>query len=240
MAKLLSNVLVPYGEHGDILGYRASVDPNAPVIPQSFECGLLDVTGDGTPELLVHPLGYSGSSGNTTYFVYNFHSGQKLGEITGGNGQSFCYYYNVETDDLSLVAQYWLRGGWSWRGRYLKKIFYDEAVMECWESVYLHTAHDISGEETDITNEDSSDMFYTATWGETYPNTEYYVHNKKVYLDDYYAEYNQFVMQYVRIPETELVRFTGDDVCNDEDDYVTKGKKMANALVNSQQAFLLP
>lgn len=91
LAKLLSNVLVPYGEHGDILGYEATIDSKAPVIPQCYECGLLDITMDGVPELLVHPSGYFGSSGTATYFVYNIYSGQKLGEIDGGNGQSWCF-----------------------------------------------------------------------------------------------------------------------------------------------------
>ena len=53
LAKLLSNVLVPYGEHGEIMGYEAAVDPNAPTIPGSLECGLLDITRDGIPGLSV-------------------------------------------------------------------------------------------------------------------------------------------------------------------------------------------
>jgi len=240
LAKLLSNVLVPYGEGGDILGYEASVDPNAPVIPQSYRCGLLDITQDGVPELLVHPFGYHGSSGTSTYFVYNIYSGQKLGEIDGGSGESWCYYYYTETDELNLIGQYWLRCGWDWRDRYMTKVYYEDSVGECMEAVYLHTAHAINGEETDIVDEDPDDMFYTATWVESYPETTYYRYGQEVYLDDYYAEYDWFLQKCIRIPETELVLINWDDISDADDDYSTKGSKMADALISSDQEFIQP
>lgn len=240
LAKLLSNVLIPYGEHGEILGYEATIDPKAPVIPQCYECGLLDITMDGVPELLVHPFGYFGSSGTATYFVYNIYSGQKLGEIDGGNGQSWCLYYNTEYDSVDLIGQYWLRGGWTWRDRYITEVYYDESIMECFEAQQFRTSHEITGEQTDIVDEDPDDMFYTATWVESYPSTTYYVNRQEVYLDDYYAEYNHFVKTCIRIPETELILISWDDVSDDEDDYTTKGAKMAEALVTSEQEFILP
>ena len=240
LAKLLSNVLIPYGEHGDILGYEATVDPKAPVIPQCYECGLLDITMDGVPELLVHPFGYFGSSGTATYFVYNIYSGQKLGEIDGGNGQSWCFYYNTEFESVDLIGQYWLRGGWDWRDRYITGVWYDEANMKCFETQHFRTTHEITGEQTDIVDEDPDDMFYTATWVESYPNTTYYVGHQEAYLDDYYAEYNEFIMTHIRIPETELILFSWDDVSTDEDDYASKGKKMAEALISSDQEFIKP
>ena len=240
LAKLLSNVLIPYGEHGEILGYEATIDPKAPVIPQCYECGLLDITMDGVPELLVHPFGYFGSSGTATYFVYNIYSGQKLGEIDGGNGQSWCLYYNTEYDSVDLIGQYWLRGGWAWRDRYITEVYYDESIMECFEAQQFRTSHEITGEQTDIVDEDPDDMFYTATWSESYPSTTYYVNRQEVYLDDYYAEYNHFVKTCIRIPETELILISWDDVSGDEDDYTTKGAKMAEALVTSEQEFILP
>ena len=240
LAKLLSNVLIPYGEHGEILGYEATIDPKVPVIPQCYECGLLDITMDGVPELLVHPFGYFGSSGTATYFVYNIYSGQKLGEIDGGNGQSWCLYYNTEYDSVDLIGQYWLRGGWAWRDRYITEVYYDESIMECFEAQQFRTSHEITGEQTDIVDEDPDDMFYTATWVESYPSTTYYVNRQEVYLDDYYAEYNHFVKTCIRIPETELILISWDDVSDDEDDYTTKGAKMAEALVTSEQEFILP
>ena len=240
LAKLLGNVLVPYGEYGEILGYEATLDPNAPIIPQCFQCGLLDITLDGVPELLVHPLGYHGSSGTATYFVYNIFSGQKLGEIDGGNGQSWCFYYDTEYGSLDLIGQYWLRGGWAWRERYITEVFYEKSIMECMEAQFLRTSHEITGEQTDIKDEDPDDMFYTATWVETYTDTKYYVHGNEVYLDEYYSEYNHFIKTHIRIPETELILFSWDDVSDEEDDYTVKGVKMAEALITSEQKFILP
>ena len=240
LAKLLSNIIVPYGENGDILGYEVTTDPHAPAIPQCYRCGLLDVNEDGVPELLVHPYGYGGSSGNATYFVYNIFTGQKLGEIDGGNGQSWCYYYDTEYDDFDLIGQYWLRGGWEWRDRYITEVFYQESIMECMESQLFHTAHEIAGEQTDIQDENPDDIFYTATWNEWYPSTEYYVSGQAACLDDYYAAYENFVTTHVRISETELILFTWGDVSNDDDDYITKGEKMAEALISSEQKFIKP
>lgn len=150
------------------------------------------------------------------------------------------FYYNTEYDDLDLVGQYWLRGGWEWRDRYITEVFYVESVMECFEVQRFHTSHEITGEQTDIVDEDPDDMFYTATWVESYPSTTYYVNRQESYLDDYYAEYNQFVMTRIRIMETELILFRWDDVSNDEDDYAVKGAKMAEALISSKQEFIKP
>ena len=94
------------------------------------------------------------------------------------------------------------------------------------------------GEKTNIADEDPDDIFYTATWLENYPNTTYGVNNQAVYLDDYYAEYDWFVQNCIRIPETELLLFSWDDVSDDEDDYITKGEKMAHALISSSQQFI--
>ena len=112
------------------------------------------------------------------------------------------------------------------------------SIMECLETRWFHTVHEIAGEQTDIVDVNPEDVLYTVTWVETYPNTTYYVYNNEVYLDDYYAEYNCFVTKYIRIPEAELVLFSWDEVSNDEDDYITKAKKMAEALTTSKQKFI--
>ena len=236
LSRLLANVMVPYGENGEILGYKATVDEQAPSIPQCYECGLLDVTGDGVPELLVHPFGFFGSSGTATYFAYNIFSGQKVGEINGGNGQSWCFYLDVETNAPKLIGHYWLRGGWQVRSRYVKTVYYEDSVSECMETTCFHTYHEIDAEQTNIKDIDGD--IYEATWVESYPKTEYYVGSREVYLDEYYAEYESFLTSKVRINETELVLIGWDDVSNEEDDYPTKAKKMANALVLSEQEFL--
>ena len=240
LAKLLSNVLMPYSEHGEILGYEATIDPHAPAIPQCYQCGLLDVTLDGVPELLVYPFGYFGSSGTATYYVYDIYTGQRLGDINGGYDQSWCVYYDMEYDTLELVGQYWLRGGWAWRDRYITEVTYIEATMECFEMQRFRTSHEIAGEQRDIVDDNPDDGYYTATWVESYPDTTYYLNSQKVYLDDYYAMYNHFIRMYIRIPQTELIMISWSDISDDGDDYTTKGAKMAEALVRSEQEFVLP
>lgn len=237
IAKLLSNVLVSYGEKGEIFGYKVTGDPKEPAIPECYSCGLLDVNEDGVPELLLHPFGYHGSSGTSTYFAYNIYSGQKLGEIDGGNAESWCFYYDTVNDNTKLVGQYWLRGGWPYRGRYITEVYYDEAIMECYELIYLHTSHEIEHEYTEYVDGEPN---YDSEWFEIYPSTAYSVHNRDVDLDTYYAEYDSFVRTCVRIHETELVLFYWGDVSDDTDDYATRGEKMAEALVSSSQEFIIP
>ena len=57
-------------------------------------------------------------------------------------------------------------------------------------------------------------------------------------MDDYYEEYDWFIQNCIRIPETELILIDWDDVTEDGDDYVTKGEKMAQALITSSQMFI--
>ena len=227
LAELLSRV----SEWDDRADFEEILDPDAPALPQSYRCGLLDVTGDQTPELLVHPRGFHGSSGTATYFVYDLYSGQKLGELDGGNGQSWCVYYEVASGQLRLMGQYWLRGGWTWRERYLNEAVYDAATGECREVSYLRTEHEIAWAEMDAD---------AAAEGvaEAYPATAYYVYGKAVCLDEYYAEYEQFLQAFVRIPETELVLIDWSDVTDEGDDAFAKGEKMAEALLGSGQAFI--
>lgn len=237
LAKLLSNVQVPYGEHGEIMGYQAAVDPNAPSIPACYTCGLLDITSDGVPELLVHPLGYGGSAGNATYFIYDIYSGKELGSIDGGHEGAWCVYYDTEADEYCLIGQYWWRYGWPERDRFIKKVKYDAELQQYTEDDYFRTYHavDVVWEET--TDTDSSQ---SVEWAEGYSRTTFYLYSEKVSMDTYYAEYDRFVKTYIRIPETELVLFYWDDISDDEDSYEEKGRKMARALVNSEQAFILP
>ena len=235
LAKLLANELV-LNEDGEKDAYQAP-DPHAPAIPQCYACGLLDVTMDGVPELLVYPRGYAGSSGTATYFVYDIYSGQKLGEISGGNDQSLCVYYDMATGGLRLVGQYWLRGGWSWRGRYITRVEYEASIMECYEIGYLHTEHEIAANYSDVSDEDG---YGIAIGEEYYPDTTYYLYRKRVTLDEYYAEHANFTGTYIRIPQTEMVVFFWSDVAEDDDSNLERGEKMAEALISSSQQFILP
>ena len=241
LAKLLSNVLVAHfeGPIGDEeIVYKAAVDPDEPTIPELYYCGLLDITRDGTPELLVHPTGYSGSSLRSTYFIYDIYTGNELGYIYGGAGQSWCEYLDLETGDIDLTGRYWTRCGRAGRDRYITMVELDEETNKYLDCVYFRTSYEIAGETTDIVDEDPNDGIYEATWIESYPDTIYYIFDEKTTLDQYYDEYDSFFSSHVRIPETEMILFTWDDVAEDGDGYTVRGEKMAEALISSKQEYI--
>ena len=213
---------------GELIG-REPYDPDEPTVPAGYSCGLYDVTGDGMPELLVHPNGYYGSSGTTTYFVYDVFSGEELGSIDGGNDELWCVYYFMETDELRSVGTYWRRGGWSDRYRVTSFLTYDKADNTCGEEYYLY-AHLVI---------DSNMSEDAQGWSEYYPYASYSVRGVNSTLDDYYGEMDWFHANCVRIPETTLQMIDWDTVCSDDDDRFVRAGRMADALLSSTQEFIV-
>lgn len=233
LKKLLSNVYVDCNSV-DGNGNEPSTDPNAPAIVDGYSCGLLDITSDGVPELLVHPLGCFGSSGTATYFIYDIYTGQYIGEIDDGLGLlPWCEYYYTQTDEFQLVGQYWLRYGWPARDRFIYVTKYNEEKGQYGQKSYFRTYHEVEHKET-ISTEDEDMIIVT----EIYPETCYYVYGKIATIDEYYDEFEWFTQNCIRIRETELKLFRWEDVTEDGDDYVTRGEKMAEALVSSDQEFI--
>lgn len=216
---------------GEIIGYEPH-DPSLPSIPEGYRCGLYDATGDGIPELLVHPNGYYGSSGTVTYFVYDIATGAELGSMDGGNSESWCVYYATESDELVSVGSYWRRGGWSDRYRVMTLLHYDGEEHACYEELYLY-AHLGIGHAV---NDEGS----VEDWVEEYPYAAYSVRGEDATLDAYFAELDWFTAHCVRIPETELCMIDWDCVCSDEDDRFTRAEKMADALLSSDRKFVVP
>ena len=243
LAKLLANVRVPYGGKEGIDGYKASVDSKAPVLPQNYRCGLLDVTQDGIPELLVHPFGYFGSSGTETYYAYNFYSGQKLGEINSSSNGSWCFYYDTQSNKIELYGQYWLRQGAGREDFYAKKLWYFDSNMEIYVNDYLQATYEMpTYDEQDVTlySKPQANPLYDDSDIGNCNKIIYYVGDKEVAFDEYYAECDEFVTNKIKIPQTELIMIDWDDVAENEDDYIIKGKKMAEALINTEQKFIVP
>lgn len=233
LADLLSNVLIPCGEGGELPGHNASADNATPGIPQSYSCGLLDVTADGVPELLVFPLGGGGSSGNAYYQIFDIFTGQEIGDMSGGHADAWCYYYNTETEEAQLYGQYQWRIGWDGRVRFLDQM----AILAedgRYESIsYLRTEHYFHHIQRVASDG-------TIVLEEAYADTKYYFNDERVFMDDFYQEYDHFVETCIRIPETALILFSWDDVSAEEDSDPEKGQKMAYALTHSEQAFLAP
>ena len=216
---------------GEIIGFEP-YDPNAPTIPEGYRCGLYDVSGDGIPELLVHPRGFYGSSGTVTYFVYDVFTGKKIGEMDGANAELWCVYYFLESDELHSVGTYWRRGGWQERYRVMTVLEYDPISQTCHETYGLYAHLGIDKYFDREPPEGEIDEFY--------PYAYYSVEGENAYLDEYYDALDRFHATTVRIPETKLQMISWSDVSEENDDRFARAEKMADALLTSSQKFILP
>ena len=239
IASLLSNVQhMQYLDDLEMKGdHCEAANPDLPSVPESHYCALFDVTEDGIPELLVFPYGGGGSSGNAFYYVYDIMTGEEIGYMDIGYEETLCVYYQRDAQALHLVSQYQRRCGWDYRSRHIVTHKYHESAKDVMEAPFFSTSHVIDGQIVDPASADS-DGQYTGTWVETYPDTQYFFKGELVSLDHYYYEYDRFVNQWIRIPETALLLISWSDVVEDEDDNVTRAIKMARALVTSEQEFV--
>ena len=239
LTQLLSHEL-PFPGERSVTDEETTADSSIPAIPASHACALLDVTADGTPELLVFPVGGGGSSGNAFYHILDIFSGKEIGTMQGGHDQSWCYYYDTEANECRLYGQFQWRIGASGRTRQVQKIGFLEE-RQVYESLsYLRTEHTI-----DILLETTADG--NELMDEVYAETHHYVEDKPVSLDDYYREYDRFTETCVRIPETALIVLSWDDVTEGgaffdgpPEEFERRAREMAYALTHSEQAFLKP
>ena len=199
-------------------------------IAMSYACGLLDITMDGVPELLVYPNGYSGSSGTTTYFAYDINSGEYLGDLDGGGGESICFYYDTESNRPVLGVQYWIRCGWDYRRYAFELCEYDPPSKDFHLSLYLNAAHQTY----------FSDKILPDGSRDTYDCVHYSSNGISISHDTYHEERQAFEKRYVRIIETEFEVIRWDQVANYEDDNGVRIERMVEALLNSNQKFLKP
>lgn len=231
LIRLLSNERTPYGTAGEIEGHRAA-DPSRPSVSRGHSAGLFDVTGDGTPELLILPYGGGGSSGLMCYEVYDVLSGRQLGAITGNDG-SWCHWLDREGERLIPLAEIWSRCGWSGRGQAYATLRYD-AEGDQWESEELMSVSYLIDMERKETNGEIEVL------GEIYPSTSYYLNGEKTSLDQFHRARLQLFEPLVCLPETRLTMLWWSDVCSEEEDAATRAEKMAEALLSSGQKFPHP
>ncbi len=231
LVKLLANERALYGTRGEIEGYRAA-DPASPSISKGHSAGLFDITGDGTPELLIFPYGGGGSSGLEYYEIYDVLSGEQLGDVTG-NGGSWCHWLDREGERLIPLAEIWSRCGWSGRGQAYATLRYD-AEGDQWESEELMSVSYLIDMERKETNGEIEVL------GEIYPSTSYYLNGEKTSLDQFHRARLQLFEPLVCLPETRLTMLWWSDVCSEEEDAATRAEKMAEALLSSGQKFPRP
>ncbi len=240
LIKLLSNVKNPtYDKGGDHIGYTCPY-PDQPAIEKGFQIALFDVNTDGTPELLVNAGG--GSAGNAFYYVYDILTGTELGSIDGGHEGSWCTYFNHANGKYESIGQFEWRSGWMGKIRFVNKA----AITQTTESgVFLHEVawmtayYDINTAVTEIPDGEGGTDYDFAT-EEIYPGVRFWVNESLASIDDYFAAQDYFTENYVRIAETGILLIDWNDITNEGDANTTKAEKMANALLSSDQQFVVP
>ncbi len=220
LIKLLSNRSeIVYPDEG---GYEEVIpDPSMPSISECYSCGLFDVTADGVPELLIHPWGYNGSSGMVDYFVYDIITGEKIEEISTGFG-SYCCYFDTERRAVAIVENSGAQGGYYMQYTYLSVRIFDSAKRAYVRDLDISAAYEL---DEPAENQNSA---------------EYFINNKPASWHDYNNLLDQVYMNYVRIPETELIMIGWGEVSDKEDDRFVSAQKMADALLSSEQKYIIP
>ena len=225
IAALISNMKVT--EAGDPFGFGTpALDENAPSIENSSYFALFDVNFDGVPELLAEPKGSSGSNGFRMYCVYDIYSGDFLGEIHGKGDGSIAVYYDKTMGVALNIAFSSIRGGYFSRNEFVSQIECDQfgACSEnTWFSYHVEIYHDYLDDGSCV------------EWQEI----SYGVHDEYASYDEYSSLYTYFMLNFVRIPETEIV-FYHDSSLVLGCDYEAKGLEIANALIEGMQKIIKP
>ncbi len=196
-------------------------------IDYGLAVGLFDMDLDGTPELMMYVGG--GSSGISNVNVYDLYTGEYLGMVDGG----WSVYWDTERgtpEVLSRCSLRWGTAGWSF--------YVDRAVMtqadgqrtvtsEEWLSVHYTL------EQIRLPSEDGELLFEDVCTGATFR-----VDGEEVHLDQFPTAYYAFADGRLRLPETDLTFHWWSHVCDGEEDAEARARKMAEALVSSEQQFV--
>lgn len=240
LAKLLSNKAIPYGSGGEIMGYTY-LYPDQPCIANGYQLGLFDFDMDAVPELLVNLGG--GSAGNAYYYVYDIITGELLGSLDGGFDKSWCTYLNLDTGKYEIIGQFEWRMGWQGKQRIMRKATLTNTMSDnrkiLYDSSWLYAYYEIDAAELELT-QDEIDAGIHASWDEIYTGVEFRVNGNESYIGTYFSEYDFFLENYIRIPETALLLVDWDDVCDYDEDQAVRAKKMTDALLSSKQQFIQP
>lgn len=237
LTKMMKKAFLAWEERQASSAFECTDGYDETAIADSYGCGLLDVTMDGFPELLIYPFGYSGSSGTVTYFVYDIKSSQYLGALNGGNGDTFCLYYDIETEYPVMIVQYWLRYGWSEQEYFVDTISYSPEKSEYENHSYFQSHYQAVTEHTQETDDNGNII---DVYDEAYSKALCYIDGKKVSSEEYHSQYARFLAEYIRIPETALVFIPWNRISAEQDSRDEKIEKMITALIGSEQKFLKP
>lgn len=227
LVKLISNQ-EQWIDSGDFsIGYYHEIpDPTQPYIEYGEAFGLFDVTGDGMPELLLEPYGFTGTSGGRTWYVYDINSSEKIGELGGGYGDIWCSYYYREDGGIYPVNRYKTRGGWG-------SLYVSVSTIKYSEKYGLYVSASCF----------AADQFVVTVEGELgvedYTESRYYISGERADMADYFAACGAFDANCIRIPETELIIIDCYNTVSKDDDRFARAEKIVDALLSSKQKFIL-
>ena len=182
---LLENEERPYYEEEAYAGARAP-DPDKPSIPEALHFALADLTLDGQDELLVAMAGYSGSSMNATYAVYDVMTGERLGELVGSISQGLYEARIKETGEKVWIAVMHLQMGVAHQ--------------------YFYTTEIRFAQDTGSGSFIQTPLFHTEEFvQETDTLRKYYVGENEVEKSAYERAVAEFESTYEEIPGTRVV-----------------------------------
>jgi hypothetical protein len=195
-----------------------------------FAFALLDVDMDSTPELVVaSPGGSSGSLALQGYDIITgeyelfFSAGNLLGEWDG----SWCVYKDIKENKYEPIGIGSSKGGFELR--------FDN-VLRIVPAVQGDCAYDT---EAFLRKEHSLQIDYKQEdFPETHDEVEYFVNGEKVTFDEYHTQYDTFILNNIRIPETEIkFVFSRDLACEKDDEGFAE--EVAEALLATGQEFIV-
>ena len=211
LEKLLANV-------GDT--FNAAEDPDYDdilSIPKGYDCGLLDVNFDSIPEVVINFGG--GTAGNATYSIYDLYTGREIGFFDGAIQDAWCVYYDTAAKTLCHMSEFKLREGWDKSHHVLARLNYQLEENEYHGQWHLW--------RTEVVDQ-SGDLLYC----------NYKLDGKAATAEAYAAAHAAFQQNCQMQNGTRMVLISWSDVSDSEDDAKTRGRKMAEALLSSEQAFI--
>ena len=221
LVKLISNQEVPYGEHGEIVGYRAP-RLDEPSIVSGLDMGLFDITSDGVPELLVNIGG--GSAGNVYLYCYDIFSGNMICQINGGGDLAWCVYYDIENDRYLPIGRYDWRSGGSGSMCYITTVVYDKDAHTYTETCLFYAEY-----EHKVYTEDENGS--VSGHDLKIESVTFMVNGVQVDFQSYHYAMTEFYQRYILVPHTGLELFYWSDVSEPEDDAMERAQKMAEMLL---------
>lgn len=211
--------------------YTVELDPDAEAPEDRYEMrvggsyiALMDLNSDGIPEVL------EGYSGRVPYYVaYDLMSGETIGDLSASG---WCCYFNTDSGVFEAYSTSFSQMGVSASSVQLLKAEYsaDASIGDTVKDLTLFSFSEIMDQNVTITLDDGRQI--------SGYSTVYEVNGNKSDMFGYYSAMTEFLTTHVLIPGTRISPIVWDDVSSDEEAQEIRAKKMADALLSSDQKFI--